>query len=179
MPASNGPIRTARDGEELASASNGQGWIVSWHPPVSPPEGKPHGAAGFCVTSDGDVVLVSNDGYRWGLPAGRPEGDESWEDPLRREMLEEACATVVEARLLGFGRSRCVKGPEKGLVIVRSFWRAEVELGPWEPLFEIPHRRVVPMDEVWAVLNVSYENGLLDPIDLRVLQEAITDAQMG
>jgi ADP-ribose pyrophosphatase YjhB (NUDIX family) len=78
-----------------------------------------------------------------GFPAGRPEEGESWEETLRREMLEEACAIVGRARLLGFSRGACVAGPEEGLVLVRSMWRAEVQLEPWEPRFEIPHRRVV------------------------------------
>jgi hypothetical protein len=55
------------------------------------------------------------------------EPGESWEQTLRREMDEKACATVVGARLLGFTRGQCVAGPERGLVLVRSVWRADVE----------------------------------------------------
>ena len=58
-------------------------------------------------------------------------------------MSEEACATVLTARLIGFVQGSCLAGPERGRVLVRSIWRADVELGPWEPRFEIPHRRVV------------------------------------
>ena len=29
------------------------------------------------------------------------------------------------------------RGHERGLVLVRSFWRAEVRIDPWEPEFEI------------------------------------------
>jgi len=70
------------------------------------------------------------------------------EETLRREMREEACATVVKARLLGFCRSACVVGPQAGQVLVRSVWRAEVELAPWEPQFEVTHRRLVAPAEV-------------------------------
>ncbi len=143
------PESAARDGEEFAFRANGQDWLVSWHPSPTPPEGTPHGATGVCVTGDGGIVLISADGAHWDLPAGRPEGRETWEETLRREMLEEACATVVRARLLGFHRGACIAGPELGLVLVRSLWRAEVELAPWEPRFEIPHRRVVAATEVW------------------------------
>ena len=141
----------AADGQPILIRSAGQDWLVSWHPPPDPPEGIPHGAEGVCVTPSGDVVLISTDGQTWDLPAGRPEPGETWEDTLRREMLEEACATVVVARLLGFGRGECIAGPEQGRVIVRSMWRADVELGPWEPQFEIPHRRVVAPAELDAV----------------------------
>ena len=142
-------VLLVRDGEECTAHQNGGHWIVAWHPAsVAVPEGRPHGAAGICLTADGGLVLISVDGKRWELPAGRPEAHESWEQTLRREMLEEACATVVQAQLLGFGRGVCVDGLEGG-VFVRSFWRAEVELAPWKPMFEIPYRRVVPAEE-WS-----------------------------
>ena len=128
---------------------------MSWHPPPDPPDGIPHGAEGVCVTPTGDVVLISSDGSAWDLPAGRPEAGETWEDTLRREMLEEACATVVAARLLGFNRGECVAGHEQGRVLVRSTWRADVSLGPWDPRFEIPYRRVVAPAEAWANLAGS------------------------
>jgi ADP-ribose pyrophosphatase YjhB (NUDIX family) len=109
------------------------------------------------------------DGEHWDLPAGRPEGDETWEETLRREMCEEACATVVQARLLGFCRSACVSGPQLGLVIVRSFWRADVELSPWEPRFEIVHRRAVPVAAVLSQLTIPDS---FARIFRRALQEA-------
>jgi ADP-ribose pyrophosphatase YjhB (NUDIX family) len=130
----------------------------------------PHGAEGVCVTPAGEVVLISPDGKVWDLPAGRPEMGESWEDTLRREMLEEACATVLEATLLGFTRGACVQGPETGRVLVRSVWRAEVELAPWQPRFEIPHRRVVATADVMGELVLG--NHAFAPIIRRELQEA-------
>ncbi|MDQ2787702.1 MAG: NUDIX domain-containing protein [Chloroflexota bacterium] len=144
----------ARDGEEIAFQADDEDWIVSWHPPLTPPDGTPHGAAGLCVTGDGKIVVISQDGAHWDIPAGRPEGDETWEETLRREMCEEACATVVRANLLGFSRGACIAGPQAGRVIVRSFWRAEVELAPWAPQFEIAYRRVVAVTEVLDQLAV-------------------------
>jgi 8-oxo-dGTP pyrophosphatase MutT (NUDIX family) len=146
MPAE---IVAAGDGEPMRSRSHGQDWIVSWQPPTTTPAGTSNGAAGVCLTDAGELVLISHDGTHWGFPAGRPDGDETPLDTLRREMLEEACATVVDARLLGFARSRCVGGRQRGLVLVRSYWRALVEIGPWEPAFEIRHRRVIPVTEAW------------------------------
>jgi ADP-ribose pyrophosphatase YjhB (NUDIX family) len=127
----------AADGVQIPIRSGGQQWLVSWHPPPEPPGGTPHGAEGVCVTAGGDVVVISPDGTIWDLPAGRPEPGETWEETLSREMDEEACATVVRARLLGFTRGECVAGPERGRVLVRSVWRADVDLRPWEARFEI------------------------------------------
>jgi ADP-ribose pyrophosphatase YjhB (NUDIX family) len=161
--------RIARDGEEFAVRSNGGDWLIAWSSPSTVPGGKAHGVNGFCVTADGGVVLISNDGERWGWPGGRPEGDESWEQTLRREIWEETCAIVGDARLLGFSRGVCLTGPEKGLVLVRSIWRAEVELRPWEPQFEIAHRRVVPANELLS--HLWMEDGM-EAIFHRALTEA-------
>lgn len=160
-----------QDGEEVAAWGNDQEWRVSWHLPLAPPEGTPHGASGVCVTGDGKIVLISRDGKLWGLPGGRTEGTETWEECLRREMHEEACATVVGAKLLGFSRSVCIAGTEKDLVLVRSFWRAEVELAPWQPQFEIPFRAVFAVADVWDILATSHTDGSA-PILIRVFHEA-------
>lgn len=156
-----------RDGDEFAISTNGQDWLLSWHPPPAVPVGRPHGAAGICITGRGEIVLISADSIHWDLPAGRPEGDETWEQTLRREMHEEACATVTHARLLGFSRGHCIAGPQTGLVLVRSFWRAQVTLDPWDPQFEIAHRRVVPPAEVLPHLPT---------VDLPIFRRALAEA---
>jgi ADP-ribose pyrophosphatase YjhB (NUDIX family) len=159
----------AVDGQEIAVRANGGDWLTAWHPPHAVPDGTPHGANAFCVTSDSGVVLISNDNERWGWPGGRPENAESWKETLCREILEEACARVVDARLLGFCRSACLTGPEQGLVLVRSVWLAQVTLLPWEPLFEIQHRRVVAATDLLA--HLWMETGF-EPIYYRALLEA-------
>lgn len=58
------------------------------------PEGIVHGSNAFCVTADEQVVLNSNDGERWGWQGGHPEGDESWEQTLRRAIVEETGAAL-------------------------------------------------------------------------------------
>ena len=162
---------TGRAGEESPFHANGQEWLVSWHNRDVPPPGTAHGSAGICVTPADGIVFISADGLHWDFPAGRPEGTESWEETLVREMREEACAIVRHARLLGFSRGRCVRGSEKGLVLVRAFWRADVVLEPWAPTFEIRHRRLVPSADVWTYLESEAEN-LPIPIYRRALHEA-------
>src|SRR6266700_466996 len=160
--------RVAHDREEFAVYSNGGDCLTAWHPAGEVPTGTPHGANGLCITADSRVVLISNDTERWGWPGGRPEGDESWEQTLRREILEETCSIVRDARLLGFCRSVCLTGPEECRVLVRSIWRAQVELLPWKPRFEISHRRVVPTDELPS--HLWMESGF-EPIYHRALME--------
>ncbi|MQA98568.1 MAG: NUDIX domain-containing protein [Streptosporangiales bacterium] len=160
----------AADQVDYATHINGQEWRTAWHPPAGAeaPAGRPHGAEAVCV-ADGNVVMVSQDGARWGLPAGRPEPGEDWAATMRREVLEEACAEIVTSRLLGFSRGVCVRGHEQGLVLVRSLWRAEVRLLPWAPRFEMSHRRLVPHHAVFSSLAVPPG---LAPFYRRLLTEA-------
>jgi 8-oxo-dGTP pyrophosphatase MutT (NUDIX family) len=150
---------------------NDQHWTMTWFPASRVPDGKCHGSAGICETPDGEIVLISEHGIAWDLPAGRPEGDETWEETLRREMWEEACVTVTSARLLGFCRSDCVIGHEAGLTLVRSFWHARVTLEAWEPRFEINHRRLVAPSEV-----LDHLAPVLAPLYRRVFIEATRDS---
>ncbi len=85
------------DASEVHNDGNGGTWIVSWHPGQVVPSGTPHGAAGICVTRSGEIVLITPniDRVRWDLPSGRPEGDETLEETLRREVREKACTEVV------------------------------------------------------------------------------------
>jgi 8-oxo-dGTP pyrophosphatase MutT (NUDIX family) len=155
------------DGEELPLEVAGGQWRATWHPPTVAPAGQRHGACGICVAEGGQVVLISADGVSWDQPAGRTEGAETWGETLRREVREEACATVVQARLLGFAQSRCLSGPQAGLVLMRSFWRAEVTLDPWQPQFEIAHRRLVEAGQVAPLLPPRYA---------RILTRALVEA---
>ncbi|MGD9890109.1 MAG: hypothetical protein AB7R89_11040 [Dehalococcoidia bacterium] len=152
----------AADGEAIDHHAAGQNWVVSWHPPtLPPPDGTPHGAAAVCLTLDRQVVLVS--------AGGRPEWGEVWRATLDREVLEEACATVEEATLLGYSRGICTRGPEEGLVLIRSLWRAVVSLHSWEPRYEITHRLVVPADQALSRIGPS----VCQPIYRRWFQDAL------
>jgi ADP-ribose pyrophosphatase YjhB (NUDIX family) len=163
-----GITQVAEDGAEFVVTTDGQDWRVAWHPPPVPPDGMEHGSAAVCVTGD-LVVMVSDDGRRWGLPGGRPEPGENWADTLRREVAEEACAVVTRSRLLGFSRGVCVRGPQTGLVLVRALWWAEVRLEAWVPRFEMCGRQLVPAPEAFAGMWIPNGYG---PMYRRIFTEA-------
>ena len=139
----------AIDGQEYEFEDANQSWLASWHSPSeSSLESKRHGSGAVCRTSDRQIVLISQNGVKWEHPAGRTEGDETWRQTLDREVMEEACAVVVQAKLLGFIQGRCIRGHEEGLVLVRALWSAEVMLQDWEPEHEVKYRKLVGEDEV-------------------------------
>lgn len=144
--------RAVEEYEEFQVESGGQDMLTTWYPSHDLPEGQRHGSAGICVTENGEVVLITQNGKHWDFPGGRPEGSESWEETLRREVREEACVEVTEARLLGFHRGECIRRHEKGLVLVRSLWLANVQLQEWVPEPETLARKPVPPDRVLSEL---------------------------
>lgn len=166
-------MRVAEDGVEFVIATDGQDWRVAWHLATDPPPGTAHGSAGICVADD-QVVLVSSDGLLWGLPGGRPEPGEDWADTLRREVREEACATVTGCRLLGFSRGVCVRGHEAGRVLVRAHWLARVRVDAWQPRFEMVRRRLAPAVEAYASMWNGYR-----PLYRRMFTEAGLPADSG
>src|SRR5258708_3594109 len=109
------------------------------------------------VAHDGEEFAVRSNGGDWLV---------AWHSPVAVPAGAEPCG---EAGFLGFGRAVCLTGPEEGLVLVRSVWRAEVELMSWEPRYEIAHRRVVPATELLAPLRME---GGFEPVYHRALAEA-------
>ena len=158
-------MRAVKEYEEFQVETGGQDVLVTWFPSRYVPEGKRHGSAGICVTDNDEIVLITQDGKNWGFPGGRPEGDESWEETLRREVREEACAEVRDARLLGFGRSECIRGHEKGLVLVRSIWWARVQLNEWTPEPATLARKLVSPGRILR----EFESDVLLPFQHRAL----------
>lgn len=56
------------------------------------------------IAEAGTAVDIVTPDQHWQLPGGRPKTGEDWADTLDREVQEEACATVLHRRLLGFSR---------------------------------------------------------------------------
>jgi ADP-ribose pyrophosphatase YjhB (NUDIX family) len=100
----------------------------------------------FAFLESGDLLLVSDavtSPACW-LPGGGVERGESVEQALRRELLEEANATVVAFEPLGVQRA---VDPVDG-VSLQSFCWARVELSEeYVPAAEVTERWVVGVEE--------------------------------
>ncbi len=120
-------------------------------------------ARGLCVTSDGEIVLVGGDELPWGIPGGGREGDESIRDNLTREVWEEACSRVVDARFLTAlrGVPLDAQGGVGGPVEHHALFWARVELEPFVPEFETRARRVVSAREALDIVQFPGTTRLL------------------
>ncbi len=58
--------------------------------------------SGVCFTRFGEVLIISGRSGKWGIPGGKPEEGESFEETLRREVEEEANVLIESILPLGF-----------------------------------------------------------------------------
>lgn len=132
-------------------------WKVSLHPPDERPDGAPHGSEAICMIDDVQTVLVKDTSGRLNTPGGHPEADESSEATMIREVREEACAEVTSWQLIAYARSECLEGDRQGHVMVRDMYIARVNILPWQqPEHEIVERRIVPLNELVAIMSVDW-----------------------
>ena len=85
------------------------------------------------------------------LPGGHPDGDETFQETLVREVWEEACAIVENAVYLGAQKV----ADERGRVYYQTRFWAKVRLEPFEPRFETSRRLLVKLDDFIDTLNWS------------------------
>ncbi len=141
---------------EISEASTwaGRNLQVTWRPSaVMPPRYLIRQASGLCFTEYNQIVLVAGADDQWHLPGGKPEGDETIEQTLVREVREEACAVVLQTAYLG---AQQVDDPHSPAGLHRyyqtRFW-ARVQLDPFIPHFETTRRLLIPSSALLATLN--------------------------
>ena len=129
----------------------GRRYLIEWFdPPFVPPWTETTQAYGICFTDDGSIVLVENAPGMWQLPGGGIEAGESFEQALAREVIEEACARVLESEYIGCQRVTPLDGGSSldGRGAGRAFYHqtrhwARVELDAWDPHHETTARTLV------------------------------------
>jgi ADP-ribose pyrophosphatase YjhB (NUDIX family) len=129
----------------------------TWFDPPFRPE-PPHcnQAYGICFTEAGLIVLggCDVDGERyWNVLGGGVEADETLEDCLVREVMEEGCARVVRSRYIGCQRVDEPDHPAGPRRYYQSRFWARIELAPWDPRHEIDERRLVRPEDFLRTLS--------------------------
>jgi 8-oxo-dGTP diphosphatase len=115
--------------------------------------------AGIVVRDDDRVLVIRrDDNGRWEAPGGVLELDESFEDGVRREVLEETGLTVTVERLTGVYKN-LVHG------IVALVYRCHPAGGDTHPTAEAREVRWMAREEVQSSMNPAFAIRVLDAFD--------------
>lgn len=115
--------------------------------------------AGIVVRDDDRVLVIRrDDNGRWEAPGGVLELGESFEDGVRREVLEETGLTVKVERLTGV-----YKNLTHG--IVAMVYRCHPGDGDTHPTAEAREVRWMTREEVRSAMNPAFAVRVLDAFD--------------
>ena len=115
--------------------------------------------AGIVVRDDDHVLVIRrDDNGQWEAPGGVLELDESFEDGVRREVLEETGLTVKVQRLTGV-----YKNLTHGIVAL--VYRCRPADGDTHPTAEAREVRWMTREEVQSAMNPAFAVRILDAFD--------------
>jgi 8-oxo-dGTP diphosphatase len=118
--------------------------------------------AGVVVRDDGRVLVIRrDDNGHWEAPGGVLELDESFEDGVRREVLEETGLTVTVERLTGV-----YKNLAHGIVAL--VYRCRSAGGDTRPTAEAVEVCWMTSEQVRSAMNPAFAIRVLDAFDDRV-----------
>lgn len=122
--------------------------------------------AGIVVRDDDRVLVIRReDNGRWEAPGGVLELDESFEDGVRREILEETGLEVAVQRLTGV-----YKNLTHGIVAL--VYRCRPAGGETRPTVEAREVRWMTTEEVQSVMQPAFAVRVLDAFDSDVHSRA-------
>jgi 8-oxo-dGTP diphosphatase len=122
--------------------------------------------AGIVVRDDGRVLVIRrNDNGHWEAPGGVLELGESFEDGVRREVLEETGLEITVERLSGV-----YKNLANGIVAL--VYRCRPVAGDTHPTAEAREVRWMTRDQVESSMNPAFAVRVLDAFDDHVHSRA-------
>jgi 8-oxo-dGTP diphosphatase len=122
--------------------------------------------AGIVVRDDDRVLVIRrDDNDHWEAPGGVLEQDESFEDGVRREVLEETGLEVSVERLTGV-----YKNLNRGIVAL--VFRCHPAGGDAQPTAEAREIRWMTKQEVESSMNPAFAVRVLDAFDYQVHSRA-------
>lgn len=133
---------------------NSRSFQCEWLPaPFLPPRELTRQSSGVCLTKEGRITLV-NDGRGWALPGGYPEENETLEQALIREVLEEACADVVDFQYIGCQKTiELTPVPQGPVLSYQARYWVRVENQVFDPHFEMTERIEIMPDQFVGMIR--------------------------
>lgn len=108
---------------------------------------------GVVFNAEGEILLIQEKG-KWKIPGGTPEGDETAEETLRRELIEEADVTIGKLTPVGMQRVEYPNNPDENEGDLYYQYRYACMLDELQPSTPDPDtgitnlRKFVPASEV-------------------------------
>ncbi len=118
-----------------------------------PPRAQTTQVSAVCFTPDDQIVMISSDGKTWNIPGGHPENDESLDDALKREILEESCCEVIKHSLMGWQHVRDLQDDS---VHYQMRYSCRVRVQPFTQKYEIAHRKLVSPNQFLQTLEYGH-----------------------
>ena len=95
----------------------------TWIPDVDPAKYTPFFQVYGIVFNDDGQVLIINENDRWGIPGGTPENNETAQETLEREMMEEADVTLKNIQFIGAQLTEFLDGDNPNKKQGNSFYQ--------------------------------------------------------
>jgi ADP-ribose pyrophosphatase YjhB (NUDIX family) len=113
------------------------------------------------VFNDGNLLLTKPI-RGWGLPGGHIEDNESPEECLKRECIEEADVEIGNLKLIGYWKTKKLKKlesnkkyPDEGYQLL--YIADAIKVNDFVPIHEVSERLFIPAEEVRNILH-NYDN---------------------
>lgn len=106
--------------------------------------------SGYIFDEHNKLLIVKN-GNTWTIPGGHPEVNETPQETLERELMEEACVTIKDVKYLG-----AVEVVENGETYYQLRHVARLsEILPFETEWETSERKFVNLDDLHNFITWS------------------------
>lgn len=122
----------------------------------------------YIFNKNNQLLIVKNDeNNNWTIPGGHPEPNESKEETLKREVMEEACITVKNIKYLG-----AVEVVENGETYYQLRYTAHLdEELPFKQEWETSERLFINLDDL--IQYIKWANGITFSAQIKSAKQLI------
>lgn len=125
---------------------DGKDYQLTWHETNTLPNGVIKQVSGYVFNDDGELLIVKS-GKHWTIPGGKPEGEETPNETLTREIIEEAAVDIKDTSLFGYVEVMPEEDPDDVYYQLRFFARVDA-IHDFTSEFETSERLFVPLEQV-------------------------------
>ena len=122
---------------------NDQVYFLTWHKARAVPHGYITQVSGY-IFNENDQLLIVKVEEDWTIPGGKPEGNETPVETLKREVIEETNVTIYKP--LKIGHVEVLPQGNQGGIYFQLAYTDQIE--PFTSEFESSERRFINVNDV-------------------------------